>query len=456
MIRALVFALAFALPAAGQAADGDLDKSFNQTGQVTLPQPSIPGGFLRAADLKIQKDGKILVLGTSQSLSPPQLGDVHLVRLQKTGGLDPSFDGDGVVTTDLGGRAQILREIELQADGKIVAVGLDSAPGSFDNLYDFLVLRYTKSGGLDPSFGEGKGFVLVDLDFVDDLQAVAIQKDKKIVAVGQTYGADGRVHLVILRLLPDGRRDPAFGPLHDGVVTTRVEDVDTLGFGVVIQPDGRIVVAGQSGLIAGGIYDRAPESLETNFFVARFLTDGRPDDDFDDDGVLRLGEPDTFGWAGDVLLQKDGKILVGGNHFTLNGAKGAIAIYRLDTSGERDPTWGKNGLAKIEFTPRPDLGGAMALGPSGKLTVAGTADPIIAVSPAEATTPKMGLARLLANGKLDPTFATKGKKVFPLDPTGCGAQGLALQKDGKIVVGSELTGGGFSRLAVTRHLAKPN
>jgi uncharacterized delta-60 repeat protein len=269
--------------------------------------------------------------------------------------------------------------------------------------------------------------------------------------------------MVLVRLLPDGRRDPGFGPLHDGLVTAVVDNEDTLGFGVAIQADGRIVVAGQAGLLDTTLGGHGPEIgiSGENFYVARFLSDGRPDLDFHDEGFVRLGEPDLLGWAGDVLLQKDGKILVGGNLFTANGAKGSVGIYRLDTNGERDATWGKNGLAQVDFTPGSDVGGAMALGPSGKLTVAGTAGrnplaPTRGPAAAEVTAPRLGLARLLANGKPDPTFGVKGKKLFTLDPTGCGAQALALQQDGKIVVGVELEGGGLSRLAVTRHLAKPN
>jgi uncharacterized delta-60 repeat protein len=449
--RICVFGVGVLVSVAASAADGDLDRTFNQTGQVTLPLPSIPGGFLRAADLAIQKDGRILLLGTSQSFAPLQLGDAHLVRLDKNGAMDRTFDGDGVVTTDFDGRGQVLRALALQSDGKILVGGTDSDPGRFDNLFDFLLIRYTKSGTLDPTFGAGKGYVLLDRGLIDDLQAVAVQKDKKIVAAGWTIGFDGLTSLAVVRFLADGRPDPDFGPQHDGVVTARIDDKETLGFGIAIQSDGKIVVTGQAGLLVGAT--GAAEATDGAFFAARFLSDGRPDTSFDTDGAVRLSETGSLGWAGDVKLQKDGKILLGGNIFNATGSKASVGIYRLDASGKRDKTWGKNGLAKVDFTPGPDVGGGMALGANGKLIVIGTANRNPLGTNREADIPQLAIARLLTNGKPDQTFGVKGKKLFALDPTGCGAQAVALQKDGKIVVGSELAGAGTSRLAATRHLA---
>ncbi len=127
----------------------------------------------------VQKDGKIVVGG----VSTVKEDDVFaLARYTTSGKLDAGFGSGGKVLTDLGGEFDIVSEVAIQNDGKIVAAGTG---GPIANS-DFAVVRYTPAGKPDRSFGRG-GRVLTDLGArgPDIANAVAVQKDGKIVVAGE-------------------------------------------------------------------------------------------------------------------------------------------------------------------------------------------------------------------------------------------------------------------------------
>ena len=164
------YSLAFGLPASGVsrafpavAAPGDLDVSFSGDGKQTTDF----GGSDLAAAVAVQADGKIVVAGSSD-------GNFALARYGVDGALDPSFSGDGLVTTDIGGTDDG-QGVAIQPDGKIVVAG-----GSEGN---FALARYTTGGGLDPSFS-GDGKQTTDFGLEDRATAVALQADGRIVVGG--------------------------------------------------------------------------------------------------------------------------------------------------------------------------------------------------------------------------------------------------------------------------------
>ena len=136
---AVLVVLAVALPGAAGAAPGDLDPSFGNGGIVTTDF----GTGAHAYALAILPNGKIIAAGGA--------GSQHfaLARYLPDGSLDPVFDGDGKVTTDLGAAAgDGANGLAIQPNGRIVAAG-----GSGD----FVLARYRRDGSLDQSFGaDGK------------------------------------------------------------------------------------------------------------------------------------------------------------------------------------------------------------------------------------------------------------------------------------------------------------
>jgi len=230
------------------------------------------------------------------------------------GSLDGLFDADGKATTDFGAGDDCASAAIDQPDGKIVVAGYASN-GSDD---DFAVSRYNADGSLDATFDvDGKRMT----DFgggMDNGFGVALQPDGSIVVAGGTDdGVDGDFALV--RYAPDGSLDPSFGT--GGKVVTDVQGTDDRLADVVIQPDGRILVSGGSS--DGTAYD---------FALARYQADGSLDDSFDHDGLVTTdfgtGENRALG----VAIQSDGKIVAAGYFDTGSGQDFALARYNTDGS----------------------------------------------------------------------------------------------------------------------------
>lgn len=129
------------------AADGDLDPTFGPAGTGKV-QVDFAGNFDNANAVAVQPDGKIVVAGTTFIGGQ---GDFAVARLNQDGTLDPTFDGDGRVTTDSGGnQPDATLAVTLQPDGKIIVVGSSDAGG----VRRFAVIRYNTDGSLDTSFNE--------------------------------------------------------------------------------------------------------------------------------------------------------------------------------------------------------------------------------------------------------------------------------------------------------------
>jgi uncharacterized delta-60 repeat protein len=142
--------------------DGSLDPAFGSGGKLTTDF----GGFDSAVAVAVQPDGKIVAAG----LRRPFVGgaaDVAIARYAPDGSLDATFGSGGKVTTALpGGSDGLAADIAVQPDGKLVVVGMAQAAGS---AADFLVARYDSAGNLDQSFGVG-GIVITGAgDFATDV-----------------------------------------------------------------------------------------------------------------------------------------------------------------------------------------------------------------------------------------------------------------------------------------------
>jgi len=319
------------------------------------------------------------------------------------GTLDSSFGTNGVVQTP-GVESQFSKAVLVQADGKIVAAGmttLATPAGLLTN--NFVAVRYAPNGSLDSGFGTA-GIASVTVDTVaaptgaDEVWSTAFQPDGKIVVVGTSGGFDGRSRrCTLVRFNTDGSPDSSFGTA-GLVIDPRPSATDCNR--VVVQPDGKFVVADQA------------------FQLRRLNQDGSPDLSFGAGGVA-IPEPNP-GKSDAILLQPDGKIVViGWSTFLppgLGPVLGSLAVWRVNSNGTPDPTFGDGSMAKppgVDNTRSPqDSGGAIQ--PDGKIVIASN------------STAK-GLVRLNPDGSLDSAFSDGGAA-----PTG--VTGLALQANGKIVL----------------------
>ena len=236
----------FVIALAQYTSSGALDSTFGSGGIVTTPVGALDAD---AAALVVQGDGKIVAAGLAGN-AMSQIWDVALLRYNTDGTLDLPFGGTntGMVTTDIGSSSNYANAVALQADGKIVVVG-NAFVNSFAGTSDIAVLRYNTDGSLDTAgFGSPNGYVTTNVGAFDNGFEVAVQPDNKIVVAGNANAGTGD-RLALLRYTANGSLDTdpntGFGG-GTGIVTRAASGPSNIAgaFGVTLQPSGEIIVVG--------------------------------------------------------------------------------------------------------------------------------------------------------------------------------------------------------------------
>ena len=259
--------------------NGSLDTTFSGDGKQTTDFGDVDG----ANAVAVQGNNRIVAAGGGGGGD-----DFALARYNPNGSLDTSFSGDGKQTTDFGGFNEA-NGVALQSDAKIVAVGRGGAND------DFALARYNPNGSLDTTFS-GDGKQTTDFGGFDEANAVAIQGDGKIVAVGSTDFSD----FALARYNANGSLDTTFSG--DGKQTTSFPGFDQAK-GLAIQGDGKIIAVGGTG-------DDDPSGA-VDFALARYNPNGSLDTTFSGDG-RQTTDFGQFEEASGVALQGDGKVVVVG------------------------------------------------------------------------------------------------------------------------------------------------
>jgi len=291
------------------------------------------------------------------------------------------------------------------------------------------------AGSLDPAFGSG-GKVMLDFNGSTDIaNAVALQPDGKLVVVGTTYVNNDYTEedFALLRLMPDGTPDASFG--NGGRVTTNFPNLAAVASSVVVQPDGKI-------LVAGGAF---PDfTFLGDIVLARYMPDGSPDAGFGTGGIVVTSFPGQGSYAFALALQPDGRIVVAGTDFvafsTGESSNTDFALARYLSNGTLDPSFGSGGRVVTDFGARNDDAFAILVQPDGRLVAVGSA-----IQPGQVQ--DFAAARYLANGTLDGSFGTGGKVMTDFGAAGFDqARSAVLQPDGKIVAaGFAISNGGLTQ-----------
>jgi uncharacterized delta-60 repeat protein/uncharacterized repeat protein (TIGR01451 family) len=339
-----------------KAAAGDLDPIFGNGGKVSL---DINEPIDLANDVAIQVDGKIVAVGLTGQFGTPRY--FTTVRCNPDGTLDTSFGVGGKVQTAVGGLYGYAFAVAIQANGKIVVGGWVeyTPPNLFKHKY-FALARYNADGSLDTTFGSG-GQVVTPFSHSDDLHDLVIQSDGRIVAVGWTVKTSNQsLNVAVLRYNANGSLDLSFGV--GGLV-----EIDLFGdldhaSGVVIQPDGRILVCGR----ANSNPNPEPDSDYEDFLLVRLTTNGALDPSFGTNGKVVTDFFSKGDSAQAIALQPDGRILLGGS--AQHGSLYSFALARYNADGSLDTTFGNAG--KVHAST-PAWGMDMILLPDGKIVMAG-------------------------------------------------------------------------------------
>jgi len=337
--------------------DGSLDPTFNGNGIVTTDFGDDDYGIA----VTLQPDGKILVAGYSGGgLDPSIDGDFALARYLPNGSLDTTFHGDGKVTTDFYGHSDISNAVAVQPDGKVILAG-GAAIGTTYSYYDFALARYTETGALDPSFGN-HGKTTIDFHgYHDMVNSIGVQDDGKILAVGYTGYSTPASDFAIARYTSAGSLDTTFG--YEGKVITDFDGCMDYAYGLALLPDGRFVVAGRSDHY----------NIIHNFVLSRYFSNGSLDISFGLAGKVASDFSGMAHGAYDLAMQSNGKILVAGV-VHLETTTDDYGIARYNPNGSLDLGFGVDGLITTDIFGY-DEAEAMKLLPDGRIVVAGYSGP---------------------------------------------------------------------------------
>ena len=261
--------------------------------------------------------------------------------------LDSGFgSGTGKIMDDLS-HQEYIYDMAVQRDGKIVVVGQQLQDS--DSL--FLIARYDQYGYRDSGFNSNGWNVTNNGAGVEEAKAVGFQKDGKIIAAG-IWNSN---KIAVVRYMQNGTLDTSFGS--SGIVHTQfLIDAPTNIGDLVIQPDDKIVVVGSVNL----------GSSNWNFALKRLNADGSIDTGFGESGLVHTDfESNSEDQARAAAIQPDGYIVVVGKK------GGNFALARYDQSGTLDPEFGVNGVRVTTFSASTEAK-AVTISRSGEIVVAGT------------------------------------------------------------------------------------
>jgi uncharacterized delta-60 repeat protein len=345
--------------------------------------------------------------------------DGNLDRTFGTNSL-PTLDGGGKVMTDFNHSTDIANAVAVQPDGKLVVGGTTYINNDYTG-EDFAVARYNANGTLDLTFGVG-GKVQTDFPGLAAVaSSVVIQPDGKIVVAGGAFPLFTFLgDFKVVRYNPNGSLDSSFG--QGGIVTTTFPGLGSYAFAVALQPEGKIIAAGTD------FVNFIPEdSSDTDFALARYNPDGTADTTFDGDGQVTTDFDGFNDDAFSILVQPDGKLI------TVGSAKNPANFYdfaaaRYLSNGTLDTTFGVAGKVRTDFGDHNfDQARSAGLQLDGKIVAAG-----FAISQ-NGLVQNFAVARYTANRVLDAGFGLGGLTQIDFGSCCQSANKVLLQRDGKII-----------------------
>lgn len=397
-------------------------------GGVSAGAVSVPAGAASAA-LKLQAaptaphslPTTVTVKGTAGTLSATQT--MTATVRGKPGDVDTSFGG-GINVIPVGLTDDSVRGVAVQSDGKVLVTGF-AVPTAASGT-EFFLLRTLRDGGLDASFGTG-GKVYTGFNngaASDEAQAVAVQADGKILVAGASdQGATG-YDFALARYNADGSLDASFGT--GGRVVTAFGPQSDKAYAVLVQPDGKILVGGESVQATTG----------GDFALARYNADGSLDASFGQGGkvLTPIGE---FG-AREAIYGLALQTVGGSTRIVAVGGEGDFRVVRYTATGQPDASFGTGGVVKTVFGGVIGAARSVVITTDNKIAIAGHADHDMAV------------VRLLPDGALDASFGLTdfdlpGKRIVALSSTNWDeATALVQQEDGKLLISGWVYSGNSS------------
>lgn len=369
-----------------------------------------------------------VVITTALAVAPARAAAVD------PGDLDTSFGIGGTIQTSFTrNNAAVgawIEDTAVQSDGRIVAVGTSmdiEAPAP--RFSTFAIARYLSDGRLDPSFS-GDGMVQIGFgDVSAGAHSVAVAPNGKIVVAGQTGDADTNGEaFAVARLEADGDLDPTFSG--DGKVVTDLGAFNNFARGVEVQSDGKVVVVGTN----------LTDDVHPEMTLLRYTSTGILDATFAGDGRQTVAVADRSYGQG-LALAANGSIIAVG--MDLANVPSEFLVARVTSAGNLDPTFSADGLTTVGFGGLGNHAVQVALPGDGSIIVLGE---MLA-----AQENYFALARLSTAGTLDATFSGDGKLTTQFGGLSSSPHGVAIEEDGKILAAGTAGTGFAQTVAVARY-----
>ena len=334
-------------------------------------------------------------------------GKLLLERYTADGALDMAFGSAGIVRTRIAA-VRSATSLAVQRDGKIVAIGQQDG--------DFAVARFQADGSIDK---------IVSTDFdggPDGPAAVVLQADDKIVVAGtavhrRANGTDE--DFAVVRYTPDLEPDKNFG--NGGKVMVDFSIGADRCSGVLVLPSGGIVVTGTAYV--------APRTL--NFAFAQFLSDGSLPQ------VAPVASYDFFrgsDWGSAVVQVRPGVVVIGGTVESQNlETQSDFGFAWMNLLAPEYPYFRDLGKSATDLGGGSDILYALAVQPGQKLVAMGSCEH-------RGRPAQFAMARYNFDGSLDKTFGVDGKVLGTESLSPWLPGGLAIRRDGKIMVAGMAAG----------------
>lgn len=391
----------------------------------------------------LQSDGKIVVTGKSFENG----GKIFVARFNSDGSLDRTFGDEGMVSTKVGNGENEAYDIAVQSDDKIVVAG--SSEQEIDDQIKtvFTLVRYESNGTLDSAFGTD-GIVTTQVGTGDSIaRGIVLQSDGRIVVAGSSdQETNDQINTVftLARYGSDGILDSTFGT--DGIVMTAIGDGDANAYDIAIQNSQnseKLVVVGTS--ITEGLED--PEI--TIFTTTRYDSNGSLDTTFGNNGIV-TSDPTGYDSGARSVVVYDNKIIVVGESREVDDVEGTDRIYytviRYDSDGSVDDSFGQNGVVKTEnIVPQTEATNNVLIQQNGNETK------IVGGGWVDEDKGYVfGLIRFDWDGSIDDSFGQGGVLEADFSNGTSSSYALALQEDGSVVAAGDWDIDGFTHIAIVR------
>ncbi len=379
-------------------ADGSRDMNFNTTGM--LEYASASGSGEAAYLLQRYPDDRILIAGNAN-------GQILLLRLLAGGSLDLSFSSDGLLT-EAGQGLSRAKQLKILNNNSILVTGHTSQADSIN--WNYAAFKFDDAGNADNSFnGNGKTWLS---SAANDYNAGSILLNDGSILMGGYNDSTLLPNTALINTA--GNFNLSYGS--NGIKYLKINGTDERIYKMLKQSDNKIIAIGKTTNVLATI----------NFTVLiRYKTDGNIDSSFGTSGIVSID--DTAFVFHSALMQSDNKIILVGDKYSGGEfPENNIALIRLNSNGFIDNGFGVEGMVLLNASGTNGFGNAAAILSNGSIVVAGkdyeNFDIIV-------------VQRVLTNGSIDNAFGINGRKLINLGMQETGVGSMALQADGKILIG---------------------